>query len=31
MRRLLCLLLGHKYGPPTRILNTEVQQCSRCR
>ena len=31
MRRLLGLLLGHKFVPPTRILNTEMQECSRCR
>jgi hypothetical protein len=30
MRRLLCFLLGHKLGPPRRVLALEVRQCTRC-
>jgi hypothetical protein len=30
MRRLLCLLAGHKPGKPTVIMGLQVRTCTRC-
>jgi hypothetical protein len=30
MRRLLCLLVGHKPGKPVDVMGLQVRNCSRC-
>jgi hypothetical protein len=30
MRRLLCLLLGHRFGAPTTVIGFDVRRCERC-
>jgi hypothetical protein len=30
LRKLLCLLPGHLFGPPILVLSVEFERCSRC-